>query len=180
MSIPKDLAIFVYFFVVPFLQTPDWCINYFRERQDTRLVRPVFECTEVDGGTIRYSELPKLSPSITGACDLVCLGILTFYRCYKMSWRKQSAQNKCRSYFLFALTLMSVVDLGLAVLNNRYPYASNYAKPFVILVFLSSIRANIFELVHDFKESIVILGCTFAYVSIYVVIGFYLFRYSNQ
>ena len=44
-TVPKNLAIIIYFVIVPFVQTPDWCINYFRERQDTRLVRPIFECT---------------------------------------------------------------------------------------------------------------------------------------
>ena len=76
--------------------------------------------------------------------------------------------------------MISVVDLIFAVIYNRYPYVANYARPFVILLFLSSIRANIFELAHDLKESFLILCCILAYVMMFVVIGFYLFRESFQ
>ena len=75
--------------------------------------------------------------------------------------------------------MVSVVDLCIAIAVNRYPYIANYARPFVVLVFLSTIRANIFSVAHDLKQSLVILFCIFAYITCYTVIGFYIFRYTN-
>ena len=147
---PKDVAILIYFFIVPFLQTPAWCIDYFRDK-DTQYLRPIYECTEVDGGTIRYSELPKLAPFITGSLDFICLGILTFLRYFKMSWREESSKDKCRTYGLAAMFIISILDLCVAIAINKCPYIANYIRPFVVLVFHSTIRANISIMANDLK-----------------------------
>ena len=86
---------------------------------------------------------------------------------------------KWRNYGLTALFVISAIDLCYAMGINRYPYIANYARPFVVLVFLSTIRNNIFSVAHDLKQSLVILCCIAAYITTYTVIGFYAFRYTN-
>ena len=166
--------------IVPLLQVPDWCINYYRDRQDTRLVRPIYECTEVDGGTVRYSQLPKLAPYITAVLDFICLAILVVFKCYKTSWRKQDKYDKLRNYGITALFIISVIDLLIAIGINRYPWVANLLRPFVVLIFLKTIRNNIYSVLLDLRQSLVILFCIFAYITCYSVIGFYAFRYTNQ
>ena len=56
-----------------------------------------------------------------------------------MKWHRQSTAYTYRSYVLYVLSVVSIADLGYAALFYRYPYVAAYAKPFVILLFLSSI-----------------------------------------
>ena len=96
-----------------------------------------------------------------------------------MSWRNQTKANKWRNYGITALFIISAIDLFYAMAINRYPYIANFARPFVVLIFLSTIQANILSVVKDLKQSLVILFCIFAYITCYAVIGFYIFRYTD-
>jgi hypothetical protein len=85
LSKMKNLALTIYFLIVPFLQTPGWCIAYFKA-QDSQ-IHWVYNCRAVDDGHILYSNLPKFNPILLACIDFTCIGSLVFYMWYKTTWR---------------------------------------------------------------------------------------------
>lgn len=76
----RSLLVFIYFVIVPFLQSPGWCNEYYHQ-QGTRNFGAM-DCDAVSAATgIRYSDFPALSPLITILIDVVCLIGFTVMAC---------------------------------------------------------------------------------------------------
>ena len=84
----RNVTVFVYLFIVPYLESPDWCLRYFKS-DDTPSVDGIFvPCQEACGGIILYSNLPKLIPVVSSSLDILCLTGMCIFRFQKGSWRK--------------------------------------------------------------------------------------------
>ena len=103
----KNVAIVIFYFVTPFLQTPDWCVHYYKKNQKRDWI---YKCQDADDGTILYSNLPKLSPWITAFFDIVCLGYLVFFMWYKTIWRDFTKNSRIRFWILLCCYLVHVVQ----------------------------------------------------------------------
>ena len=120
--------------------------------------------------------MPKLAAWLTAIIDILCLSYLTFYRFYKLRWRKMSRKNKARNYALVVILIGCVIDhiFGLIYLYNAI--FSLLVRPVVVFIFFSAIRSNLFMIAHSCKDTMIILITILSYVMLFSVLGYYLFR----
>lgn len=51
---------------------------------------------------------------------------------------------------------------------------NNLCRPWVCVIFFSSIRQNLKSVIYDFKDSIVVLACIFVYIGYFAAIGYFI------
>lgn len=136
----KNVTIVLYYFIVPYFETPDWCLKYFK-REDTPSVLGIFvPCYDACDGVVKYSNLPKLIPVVCSSLDLFCLLCLCVFRLYKQKWRKLTFWDKARNWIFFGIQLICSIDVIRAAIYYQYPYVNNLCRPWVCVIFFSSIR----------------------------------------
>ena len=176
----KNVTIVLYYFVVPYFETPDWCLDYFQS-DETPPVEGIFvECEQAENGIIKYSGMPKLIPPVCSSIDLTCLLCLCIFRCYKQTWRRLTRNEKIRNWIFFTIQLLCSADVIRAAITYSYPYVNNLCRPWVCIIFFSSIRQNLKSVAYDFKDSIVVLACIFMYIAYFSAIGFFLVEGTFQ
>lgn len=107
----KNVTIVIYYFMVPFFETPDWCLKYFK-RDDTPSVDGIFvPCYDAYDGQVKYSYLPKLIPIVCSSLDLFCLLNLCIFRLYKQKWRRLSVWDRIRNWIFFFIMLVCSLDV---------------------------------------------------------------------
>ena len=72
LSLIKDVLLGIYYFFVPFVQAPGWCVKCYRDGPRGELTF-FYKCAEVCGGIDLSSRIPKLAPYVTSCIDMVCL-----------------------------------------------------------------------------------------------------------
>ena len=120
--------------------------------------------------------MPKLAAWLTAIIDILCLSYLTFYRFYKLKWRKMTKKNMARNYALVVILFLCTIDhiLGLIYLYNAF--FNLIIRPAVVFIFFSSIRSNLFMIVHSCMDTAIILTTILFYILLLSVMGYYLFR----
>jgi hypothetical protein len=124
----------VFYFVVPFLQTPEWCVTYYKSND---LHAWIYDCRLVQNGQILYSDLPKLSPWFSASIDFVCIGILVFYVWYKTTWREFSKTGKLRFWLLLIIYVVCTLDLIYSCLTRGFPFLTMFLRPVIVVILLS-------------------------------------------
>ena len=170
----RNVTIVTYYFIVPYFETPDWCLKFFK-RDDTPSVDGIFvPCQDACDGIVKYSDMPKLIPIVCSSLDLFCLLNLCIYRMYKQRWRKLDRWDKVRNWIFLFIMIVCSADVIRAAVFYQYPYINNLCRPWVCIIFFSSIRQNLKSVVYDFKDSLIILACIFLYISYFTAIGFFI------
>lgn len=180
----KNIALLLYFIFIPFLQTPDWCINryatYCHENGIKNYKLKVeYDCAVVANG-IKFSGTPYCTPLFTGVLDIFCLLTLSIFRCYKIKWRRMSQVNMHRTQALAIISLICICDIIYSIAEDEYPYLSNFLRPVVVLIFSSSIRRTMKQVMFSAYNSIVVIMLIFIYIGIATIIAYYLFRGTIQ
>lgn len=119
-------------------------------------------------------------PIICSSLDLFCLLNLGIYRMYKQKWRKLSRWDKFRNYFFMGIMIICSCDVIRAAVLYTYPYVNNLCRPWVCIIFFSSIRQNLKSVLFDFKDSLIILSCIFLYICYFAAIGFFILEGTFQ
>ena len=174
----KLFVLFVYIFVLPFLEAPNWCINKLKEAPggiDRSQI--ALDC---DSHGIPYSGNPTLSPILVACLEFCCLSFIVFFRWSKTKWGETDTEG--RNYNLvFAIAFgVQFVDDIVAISLFRRPYLSNIMRPIVFGCFLHLVRVNARQFVHDLFDSLSMLILIFLFIGIYGIVGVYLFRYSFE
>jgi len=129
---------------------------------------------------VRYSEIVDLNPIITCSLDILCLAFLAYFRYFKTTWSVQNRKDKIRNLFFAVLYITSVVIFTLSIFQKTTPFIADLLRPFVVINFLGSMRSQLGEFSKDLKSSLTILLTIFAWIFLYSLMGFYLFRYSFE
>jgi two pore calcium channel protein, plant len=64
--------------------------------------------------------------------------------------------------------------------RERYPYLTNFLRPVVVIIFMSSIRSNLKSVAYDLKDSITVLAIIFAFIGFFTFSGYFLFQGSYE
>ena len=98
----KVVVVIIYFLVIPFSMAPDWCTDYFAENPSLDEGGWTVECQKVVVsnkisnhevfGQVRYSDIWMFKPVVSAVLDLICVGYLTFFRFYKLTYREMSTR----------------------------------------------------------------------------------------
>ena len=92
----RSILVFFYFLVVPFCQSPAWCLQVYKERGERNF--GLFDCDAISADTgVRYSAFPTFSPLLTILIDWVCLIAFCVMACYENKWRSQTSGEKRRT-----------------------------------------------------------------------------------
>ena len=171
----RTLLVFLYFIVVPYCQSPQWCLEYFHERDERHF--GTLDCTKASESTnVRFSDFPTLSPMVTVLVDVLCMIGFCVMACYENAWRDQSQGEKRRTAMLVIACSISFIDLVRSVLAMKYPYFANLMRVAVLLSFASRMRQSFLSLIGDFRDSLTILLTIFAYILVFVLTVYYFYR----
>ena len=170
--------VLIYFVIVPYLYTPSWCLQYFKDQGDQDQIGFTYNCHLVvlDGGLVPYSNMPKLAPWLTAIIDVICLSYLTFYRMYKLKWRKMTKKGTVRNYALVIILVVSITDHVLGLIFSYNSLVSLLLRPLVVYIFFSSVRNNLWMIAYTCKDTGIILVTILSYVMLFSVFSYYLFR----
>lgn len=98
------------------------------------------------------------------------------FRSYKQKWRRLSKKNLCRTYALIVISVLCSIDIIYSIVYEQAPYISDFMRPVVVLIFLSSTRSNFKQLLFNVRDSIAILLAILIYIGFFAILGYYLFR----
>ena len=79
-----------------------------------------------------------------------------------------------RNWIFAIIMLVCCADLIRCAILTGYPYVNNLLRPWVCIIFFSSIRENLKCVAYDFKDSIVVLFCIFFYILYFASIGYFI------
>ena len=116
-----------------------------------------------------YSELPKLKPYLIAIMDFICLSYLVFYRFFKLKWRRMSNKDKARNYSLVLILFISTIDHSIALDTSYSATFCMFSRPFVIYIFFSSVRNNLWMIIQSCIDTGIIIGTILAYIAIFFV-----------
>lgn len=180
----KNIALLFYYIVIPFVQTPDWCTNryatYCHENGIKNYkLKVTYDCAVIANG-IQFSGFPDLTPLITGVLDIFCLLTLSIFRCYKIKWRRMSRTNMLRTQALAIISFVCICDIIYSIAADDYPYLANFLRPVAVLIFSSSIRGTMKQVMFNARDSIAVIMTIFIYIGFATIIAYYLFRGTIQ
>ena len=116
----KNVVVLVYYFVVPMVEPPAWCVREFPLVVSKNWL--VYDCHLVSQDTIPYSNMVKLAPWLTGALDLSCLAFLCYFQYYKSTWKRLSQRRERRLLISMALLAICFVDVVTNCVKHRFAY----------------------------------------------------------
>ena len=137
----QTILVFFYFLVVPFCQSPAWCLDYYNAQNYRHF--GLFDCDTVamdNDVRIRYSAFPTFSPMITILIDVVCMIAFILMTLVESSWRNKSKNEKKATGTLFIAVFISVIDLTRCYFRMKYPYFANLMRVVVLLTFQHRLR----------------------------------------
>ena len=141
----------------------------------------IYDCgPDTDQYVVKYSQILNLNPVITSTIDIFCITFFCFFRWFKTTWCVQGKNDKIRNIALGVLSLISSISVIIAAFGKETPFIADLLRPFVVLFFLRTLRTNLKEFWQDCKGVSTILIIIFAWIFIYAIVGFYLFRYSFE
>lgn len=76
----KLIFLITYIVIIPYAETPKWCLQKLKESPDFDRGKVVLSCTDFG---IPYSGNPTVSPVLVGLLDFACLAFFIFFRWYK-------------------------------------------------------------------------------------------------
>ena len=120
--------------------------------------------------------MPKLQPSVSYSIDVFCLVVLGVFKCFKMTWKRTTSSEKARIWGFIAMELICIADLVEAGYYFKYPYINNMLRPFVVVVFFSTIREHLKTLLKDFRDSVVVLLSILVYILYFSAVGLFIFN----
>ena len=123
-----------------------------------------------------YSKLPKLRPEVIAIVDFLTLSYLTFYRFYKLKWRRMNTKDKARNFALVGILIISTIDHMIALPIRYNAKFSLMIRPIVVYIFFSAVRSNFLIIIQSFKDTIIIMVTIFSFIGFFSLMGFYLFR----
>ena len=122
-----------------------------------------------------FSGIPKLDPWITAVIDISCLSYLTFFRCFKYKWKRVSRLGTARTIAMLVILVCSLIDHILGLVYQYNAFFSLLIRPFVVYIFFSAVRSNMWMILHSCKDTLVILCTILVYILLYSALSYYLF-----
>ena len=86
VSLLQGVVIFVYFVLMPYIEAPLWCLEYYHHKDERHL--GLMGCAAAGAETkVRYANLITLSPVISTLINVLCLGFFCVMACFRTKWQ---------------------------------------------------------------------------------------------
>lgn len=111
-----NLALLVYFVVVPLMATPEWCSKRWADwsiatdRHNFRL-EPFYDCqwvVDAQGLNLEMADIPYISPLYAECLNIICLLTFCWSRWYLTKFRRVSQANQRRIHVLYVIAAICI------------------------------------------------------------------------
>ena len=167
----------LYITIIPFLETPMWCLRKIKESENFERGTVILDCHNMG---VPFSRNPTLSPVFIAFLDFTCLSYFVFIRWFKTKWRTDSRKDRIQNIILAISVSCIVVDSTIAMALFTKPFVTCIMRPIVFGSFIHLMRQNMKHFYNDLMDSGTILIYIFIFISAYSVIGYFLFRYQYE
>ena len=136
----KLVVLFIYILVLPFLETPSWCIN--KHKDDSKWERKSFKSLNCEHFGIPYSKNPTLSPITIVMMEFICIGFIGFFRWFKTLWGTTRRDHWMTNIVLGLAMTTVIVDNIVSIFVFRRAFLANLMRPIIFGQFLHLVRLN--------------------------------------
>ena len=179
LSVVVKIVMIFYLLLIPLFMAPPWCLNYYRGSEYKKQEDSVFllDCQKAYSSQIVFSNIPKVYPIYSCALDVNCMLYLCVYRFLKDSWTESlSRRRKIHNWIFTIVSVISMADVIFNTVRFEYAYLNNLLRPFIAILFFSSIRTNLLLIWHDFRDSFLILCTIFAFILFFAALALFMFQ----
>ena len=169
----KVFVIILYVVVIPYLETPAWCLQKL-QHEDLGFVTP---CHTFD---VPYSGNLTLAPYFTLSLDMLCLSFFLYFKWSKLQYKLDIDRRKVLATILSILSAISILSSIICIILVRASYVSVLVRPFVLACFLKLVRQNAVDLMQNFYDSATVIIFIFLFVWFYSLLGYILFMYNFE
>ena len=104
----KYFVIFLYIGVMPFIETPYWCLQKNGDHPIQKTL--IYDChVDMADYEVKYSSFANFNPILTYSLDICCVVFLVYFKWFKSLWSVQTSQDKLRNYLFNALAIISIL-----------------------------------------------------------------------
>ena len=172
----KWFVVIFYIFIMPFIETPYWCLEKNKNTHARFQYTIIYHChVEMENYEASSADILDLNPLITCSIDLICLGFFVFFRWFKTTWGTYNKKDKIRNIILATICIIQSFIIILTVLGITTPFIADLLRPFVVIDFFGAMRSNFKEFWRDLWSASTIIGTIFIWIGLYSMFGFYLF-----
>lgn len=177
----KYVVLITYIGVIPFIQTPYWCIlnSDGRPIDNSMIYDCNFDETNSDYN-VQFSQIINLNPIVVDPLDLLCIAFFIYFRYYKSTWSVQNRHDRNRNVLFAVLATLSILIFALSMRFKTTAFYGDLLKPFIIINFLGTLRQSLLDFLGDIWGSFTILFTIFAWIFIFSLAGFFMFRDSFE
>ena len=115
-------------------------------------------------------------PVVTAILDLICVGYLTFFRFFKLTYREMSTKQRIRNYIMLFCFVVCLAALLQALFGENIVTLTFIVRPIVIIVFFSQVRARIVDILVLTKQLLITLVAIFCFVLLSSFCGYIIFK----
>ena len=152
-----------------FFTVPRWC-------QQGHSTAEWVECNSDDAPNSRLPKMPYLASTVI---DASCLLVLLFFTYFRRTFRKISRTARVREIIQTAITVAAIVDIIIGLVVG-YHTVADFAKPFLFVVFVRSVREawkRVLLVMWDSKDILLMLA---AYIVFFGWAGYRIFKGSLE
>ena len=115
-------------------------------------------------------------PVVTAILDLICVGYLTFFRFFKLTYREMSTKQRIRNYIMLFCFVVCLAALLQALFGENIVTLTFIVRPIVIIVFFSQVRARIVDILVLTKQLLITLVAIFCFILLSSFCGYIIFK----
>lgn len=141
LSTTKYIVVVIYIFIMPFIETPYWCLSNASNRPVN--MPAIYECHAGGENNIYnapYSQIVNLNPLITDTVDILCLAFLGYFKWFKATWSVRSKMDRYRTYGFYIFSAISILFFLASMAIKWTPFWADVLRPLIIINFLGSLR----------------------------------------
>ena len=131
------LLLMVYIIIIPFLETPMWCLKRLKESEGFERGSVRLHCEDMG---VPFSGNPTLSPVFIAFLDFTCLSYFVFIRWFKTKWRRDSRKDRIQNIILAISVSCIVIDSTIAMILFTKPFVTCIMRPIVFGSFIHLMR----------------------------------------
>ena len=141
INVIRYFVIVFYVVVIPFIDTPNWCLNSYHdndaERKQTRWDF-IIDCSKIDG--IPYSQVACVGPSYISLMDIVCITFFAYSRYYRWKFAERRDIDRLQDILMTIGFALIMTDLIIAIIFVHRPFFAGIFRPFIVGCFMRSVR----------------------------------------
>lgn len=169
---------FLFIVINPMTEAGRWCLDELKsERGDLPRNSIFLDCKVASERlAVPYSEFPTTVPAFSGGLDILCLLIFSGVKYDRYRSRKNEQYTKYRDMSFAVLTIISIIDIIVALILFKRQYIANIIRPFIVVLMFQTQQDFFGLLVMNTKDSFAMILCILLWILYFAMVGNFLFK----